>query len=330
MPIEPDILNPPAAVVAERDAVQAAVATRVPPKKIGQNLLVATWNLRAFGNLTKRYESQPGDSPKRNYRDIHSIAAVISHFDVVAVQEVRGNIRALRNLLKILGDDWGFLLTDVTKGPAGNNERLAFLFDSRRVKPSGLACELVVWISEAPDISEGMLDRQFARTPYACSFATVGGSTPTTFILVTLHVDWGDTAKERLPELRTIADWLANWAEREEDWNHNVIALGDFNIDGLDDDLYQAFTSTGLEPAPGLSNLPRTIFDKPAKQHHYDQIAWFTAKTKNRPLLTLTCSKADRFDFVPLLRGQQTLLSLSFRISDHYPLFVEFELPQPG
>jgi endonuclease/exonuclease/phosphatase family metal-dependent hydrolase len=330
VPPEPDILNPPAAVVAERDVVNTAVAAAVPAKKVGQNLLIATWNLRAFGNLTKRYESRPGDSPKRNFRDIHCIAAVISHFDVVAIQEVRGNIRALRNLLKVLGDEWGFLLTDVTKGPSGNDERLAFLFDSRRVKPSGLACELVVWISDAPNISEGMLNRQFARTPYACSFATVGGSTPTTFILVTLHVDWGDTTKDRLPELRTIADWLASWAEREEDWNHNVIALGDFNINGLDDDLYQAFTSTGLEPAPGLANLPRTIFDKASAPHYYDQIAWFTTKTKNRPLLTLTCAAADLFDFVPLVRGHETLNSLSFHISDHYPLFVEFELPQAG
>ena len=55
------------------------------------------------------------------------------------MQEVRGNLRALRYLLKLLGEDWGFILTDVTKGSQGNDERLAFLFDTGRVKPSGLA-----------------------------------------------------------------------------------------------------------------------------------------------------------------------------------------------
>jgi hypothetical protein len=40
---------------------------------------------------------------------------------------VRGNLRALRYLVKVLGDDWAFILTDVTQGPGGNNERLAFL-----------------------------------------------------------------------------------------------------------------------------------------------------------------------------------------------------------
>lgn len=327
MPQTPDILDPPANVVAEVNTLRAAVEQVVPAKRPDRNLLIGTWNLRAFGDLNKDWQSAANATPKRNLRDLHAIAAVVSHFDVVAVQEVRGNIRALRYLLKVLGDDWGFLLTDVTKGPAGNNERLAFLFDSRRVKPSGLACELVVWIADSPQISERMLDRQFARTPYACSFVTTGVAA-TTFILVTLHVDWGKAAADRVPELKEIAQWLADWAEQEDDWRHNLIALGDFNIEGADDDLYKAFTSTGLQPPPGLADVPRTIFDKPKKRHHYDQIAWFTNGTKNRPILTLTCSAASYFDFVPELRGNETLTTLSWHISDHYPLFVEFQLPQ--
>jgi endonuclease/exonuclease/phosphatase family metal-dependent hydrolase len=327
LPPEPEITNPPTSVRTEIAALADKVDEMIPAKADG-NLLIGTWNLRAFGGLTKSWETGDDDQPKRNFRDVRCIAEIVSRFDVVAVQEVRGDLRALRHLLKALGDDWAFLLTDVTKGPAGNNERLAFLFDTRRVKPSGLACELVVWIaSDSPQITEGTLDRQFARTPYACSFATLGAE-PTTFILVTLHVDWGKQAAERVPELKAIADWLADWAEREEEWNHNVIALGDFNIDGIDDDLYKAFTSTGLEPPPGLANLPRTIFDKPQASHHYDQIAWFNTPSQGRPILTLTCSAASSFDFVPQLRGDMTLNTLSWHISDHYPLFVEFELPQ--
>jgi endonuclease/exonuclease/phosphatase family metal-dependent hydrolase len=324
---EPDITKPPAGFVRELERLADEVDKVVPAKKVGKNLLIGTWNLRAFGGLTKRWAAEAKDSPKRNFRDVRLIAEIASHFDVIALQEVRGNIRALRHLMKVLGEDWAFLLTDVTKGPAGNDERLAFAYDRRRVKPSGLACELVVWLeTEAPGIREGALDRQFARTPYACSFQTLGGRS-TTFILVTLHVDWGDTAADRIPELKAIAEWLAGWAEQEEEWNHNVIALGDFNIDGLDTALYQAFTSTGLEPAPGLATLPRTIFDREGAHHHYDQIAWFN-DAKKGPVLTLTCSKADRFDFVPNLRGDQTLQGLSWHMSDHYPLFVEFDLPQ--
>ncbi|MEK6274346.1 MAG: endonuclease/exonuclease/phosphatase family protein [Actinomycetota bacterium] len=325
MPPEPEITNPPAAVRAEVTKLAKAIDKVVPPKKADRNLLIGTWNLRAFGGLTKRWESRPEDSPKRNLRDVLLIAEVVSRFDVVALQETRGDLRALRNLLRALGSDWAFLLTDVTKGPAGNNERLAFLYDTRRVKPSGLACELVVWIAEAPQISEAALDRQFARTPYACSFATLGAK-PTTFILVTLHVDWANKAAERIPELKAIAQWLAEWAEDEEEWKHNLIALGDFNIEG--DDLFKAFTSTGLSPPAGLANVPRTIFDDPGADHHYDQIAWFDNLTKKVPVLTLACTGANNFNFVPALRGSQTLNTLSWHISDHYPLFVEFGLPQ--
>jgi hypothetical protein len=67
------------------------------------------------------------------------------HYRRLESARLRGNLGALRHLLKVLGDDWGFILTDVTLGPAGNDERQAFLFDTRRVKLSGLACELVVW-----------------------------------------------------------------------------------------------------------------------------------------------------------------------------------------
>jgi hypothetical protein len=209
---EPDILDPPADVVVKIDTLRSAVDQVVPAKRRDRNLIIGTWNVRAFGDLTKAWRSSKDAKPKRNFHDVHAIAAVISHFDVVAVQEVRGNIRGLRYLLKVLGGDWGFLLTDVTTSPAGNDERLAFLFDSRRVKPSGLACELVVWISKSPRISEEMLGRQFARTPYACSFVTTGAPA-TTFILATLHVNWGKTAVDRIPELTEIASWLANWAE---------------------------------------------------------------------------------------------------------------------
>jgi endonuclease/exonuclease/phosphatase family metal-dependent hydrolase len=230
-----------------------------------------------FSDLTKAWTTADGGSPKRNFADVHAIAAMIGRFDVVAVQEVRGNLRALRYLLKVLGEEWAFILTDVSAGSSGNDERLAFLFDTGRVKPSGLACELV------PEVTSAVLNHQFARTPYAVSFLGSGQ----TFTLVTLHVNYGTKPADRAPELTAIAKWLAGWAEQEFGWDHNLIALGDFNIDRAGDPLFDAFTSTGLTPAPPLASLPRTIFDNTATPHFYDQIAWFTQGQKNRPALTL-------------------------------------------
>jgi endonuclease/exonuclease/phosphatase family metal-dependent hydrolase len=323
VPAEADILAPPQRVITKVERWNAFLDASVPPKDDGTNLLIATWNLRAFSDLTKAWTTPEGASPKRNFTDIHLIASVIRRFDVVAVQEVRGNLRSLRYLLKVLGEEWAFILTDVTRGKAGNSERLAFLFDTRRVKPSGLACELVVPIEEDAGVPEADLERQFARTPYAVSFLSQGQ----TFTLVTLHVLFGDRAADRVPELRAIAQWLAGWAEQEFGWDHNLIALGDFNIDRAGDPLFEAFTSTGLVPAPPLAGLPRTIFDDPGAEHFYDQIAWFTKGQKHRPVLTLEALSGGHIDFVPELRGERTLNELSWHISDHYPLWMEFAVP---
>ena len=146
---------------------------------------------------------------------------------MVAVQEVRDNLKALRHMLRLLGPNWGLSLTDVTKGDPGNGERMAFLFDARRVQLSGLARELVVPQEQLDRIDPDALERQFARTPYAVSFRSNGK----TFILVTLHVLYGERAEERVPELKAIAEWLAEWARDVNGWDHNLIALGDFNID---------------------------------------------------------------------------------------------------
>jgi len=111
------------------------------------------------------------------------------------------------------------------------------------------------------------------------------------------------------------------------EWGHNLIALGDFNIDRAGDPLYEAFTSAGLAAPPGLNAVPRTIFGEPQAQQFYDQIAWFNAGGKG-PVLSLSCSGAGSFDFVPVLRDTQSLVQLSWRISDHYPLWVEFAVPR--
>ena len=207
----PEITDaPPAEVQADLHSLKAALDSKIPAKQTGQNLLIATWNLRAFASLTRKWTASASDDPKRDLRGLRAICDIVARFDVVAIQEVKGDLRALRDLLRYLGDKWAFLMTDVTAGNAGNDERIAFVFDLRRVKPSGLACELVVppeWLKE---IGEDALKRQFARTPYAVSF--VAGLT--TFILVTAHIDYGEKAAKRIPELKAIARWMSAWASQ--------------------------------------------------------------------------------------------------------------------
>ncbi len=320
----PDIRdNPPAYVQAELNALSAALDQDVPAKSPSQNLLIATWNIRSFSSLTRKWTATSNDNPKRDLRGLRAICEIVSRFDVVAIQEVMGNLRALRDMMGFLGNDWSFLMTDVTYGTAGNNERMAFVFDRTRVQPSGLAGELVVPPEYQDEIGEEW--SQFARTPYAVSFRAGDD----TFILTTFHIDYGQSAAERVPELQAVAYWLAEWAERTNRWHHNLIALGDFNIDRIDDELWQAFVSTGLTVPNELVWIPRTIFadpDEPTLDKYYDQIAWFVTGTRRR--LDLAYRGAGSFDFMPHLYTEANLSdrSVSYRISDHYPLWVEFGL----
>ena len=317
MPVDPDA--PPQVVQADLLTLRGELDDAIPAKELDRNLLIGTWNIRAFGGLTEKWASGPGDTPKRDLHALRCIADIVARFDVVALQEVKGNIKALRHMMKLLGPDWGMILTDVNRGRLGNDERMAFVFDLRRVRPSGLAGELVVpeeWTEEIADVA---LTRQFARSPYAVSFI----SAKRTFILVTLHVIFGQDRTERVKELRAIARWMADWAGEISTWGHNLIVLGDFNIDRHGDPSYEAFTSTGLCPPPELFDVPRTIFATDDKAKFYDQIAWFSKD--GVPQLALRYNKrAGYFDFVDVVMKGRTKTDLSWRISDHFPLWTEF------
>jgi len=308
----------PKAVAREVADLGTAVKAALPPKKLDRNLVIGTWNIRAFGDDS--WGGGDAKGPKRDLRSVALITEIVSHFDVIAIQEVKGNLRGLRYMMHALGPHWSFILTDTTRGTAGNDERLAFVFDTRRVNLSGLACELVLSDEDIKMAGAGDLVHQFARTPYAVSFKS-GGQT---FILVTLHVMWGKVPGDRIPELRGIARWVANWAGEIQSWGQNLIALGDFNIDRNGDGAYQAFTSTGLQPAAALNDVPRTIFN--AAKGFYDQIAWFTG-ADGKPMLTLRpTGLAGGFDFVPHVYSELDRRAVSWRLSDHVPLWCEFDL----
>lgn len=312
--------QPPADIQLELNQLRATLTAEIPAKRLEQNLLIATWNIRAFGDITRKWVSGANDSPKRDLHATRCIAEIISHFDVIAVQEVRANIRGLRDMMRLLGNDWGLILTDVNRGDAGNGERMAFIFDTRRVQLSGLACELVVPQEQLQSIAPDALQRQFARTPYAVGFRS-GGST---FVLVTLHILFGSNARQRIPELKAIARWMSDWAKQISDYEQNLLALGDFNIEARGDVLAQTFLSEGLHiPAP-LEQVTRSIFDE---TKFYDHIAWFDG-AGGRPKLSMEFLNGGNFDFVgKVLTGRNlSKQQLSFMMSDHYPLWAEFSL----
>ncbi len=312
--------TPPIEVQNDLELLKADLNAKIPAKKLEQNLLIATWNIRAFGDLTEKWKSSTNDSPKRDLHAISVIAEILKRFDVIAVQEVKANLKALRHAMKLLGDNYSFILTDVNQGDVGNGERMAYIFDTRRVQLSGLACELVV-----PDewkTTNGFIGEQFVRSPYAVSFKSKGQ----TFILVTLHILYGNKSTDRVNELKGIAKWMANWAKDTYSFHQNLIVLGDFNIDARGDILNQTFISEGLQIPAQLSepSVTRSIFDE---TKFYDQIAWFSG-VNNTPQLSMEFISGGSYNFVGKAFSNRNLtkLNTSCMLSDHFPLWTEFKV----
>jgi hypothetical protein len=286
--------------------------SNIPGKLTDHNLLIGTWNIRALSKVYPEWEENP-DSPKRNLRALAYIAEVIRQFDVVAIQEVKRDTTGIRMLLdNFLGSHWGLIISDVSGGSGGNTERLAYIYDQRRVQPSGLAGEIVLPPTETGDPAD-----QFARTPYIVGFKSGDES----FSLLTAHIKYGQIPEDRLPELKALAKYIAveirNRAKTMEAEETNLIVLGDFNIDERGDNpLFQSFISTGLWVPPQLWSL-RSAFGKTPK--YYDNIAWFMGDLR----LNFN-NRAGVIDFSGAIYQDLTLSSMSFRMSDHFPLWVEF------
>jgi endonuclease/exonuclease/phosphatase family metal-dependent hydrolase len=240
---------------------------------------------------------------------------VVRRFDVMAIQEVKRDTSGIRMLVKdFLGKNWGVILSDVSAGAKGVSERLAYVYDRRRVSPSGLAGEIVLPPTEAGDPAE-----QFDRTPYIVGFESASDS----FSLLTAHIRYGDRPAERLPELKALADYVAkeirDRSRIKGAEETNLIVLGDFNIDRRSNDpLFDAFVSTGLFVPEELCGVKTTYNTKPK---HYDQIAWFRGD-----LNLLSEKRAGVVDFTRAVFKELTLQQMTYRISDHFPLWVEFIL----
>lgn len=308
---------------------EAIKAEGIPNRTVDETLLLGTWNIREFDS------AKYGD---RCAECFYYIAEIINHFDLVAVQEVREDLRALDRLQDILGGWWKYIVTDVTEGSAGNRERMAYLFDSRKVTFGGLAGEIVL-----PD-KKGERVLQFARTPFICGFK----SGWTKFNLCTVHIYYGTAKRDdprRIQEIRELAKFLAKRAKMppaqppasgevaaRTPEPENLVLLGDFNIFDPEDETMKALLKEGFTIPPELQSVPGSN----AKQDkHYDQIAFMT-----RPNRFGTTGKAGVFNFYgSVFRDEDTesyrqLMGAAkryndwrtYQMSDHLVMWVELRI----
>lgn len=243
--------------------LKEALTNQIPPRQVDDMLLLATWNIREFDS--SRCGFRTGES-------LYYIAEIASRFDLIAIQEIREDISYLEKLKNVMGDHWEYIVTDVTEGRPGNGERMAFLFDSRKVRFGGLAGEIVVPAKRIQG-KEYNPAEQLARTPFIAGFSSGWFK----FMLCTVHIYYGTSRAvnpKRLKEIQILSRMLKERATAKAPWARNLILLGDFNIFRPADVTFQAITDQGFYIPEELTALPTNV----SRNKHYDQIAFLTSQ----------------------------------------------------
>ncbi len=193
-----------------KNGLDASVA----PRRADENLIVASWNIKEFGHTTQRL-------PEAYFY----IAEILARFDLIAVQEVKSGLDDLRIILRLLGDNWGYLVNDITEGASGNSERSCYIFNRGRVQLAGLAGEIVLW----DELTKNSTLKQLKRTPYITGF-TAGWKT---FALLNVHLHPGQRTADialRREEVTLLLAALATKRAKNRLWNEDIIIVGDFNF----------------------------------------------------------------------------------------------------
>jgi len=281
------------------------------PAKTGQNVLIASWNLANFG-LQKRQKAH-----------LQLMADIIGRFDVVALQEIADDLTHLDEVLGFLGGGWRAIYTDI----AGNAERAAYVFDSARVTPSGLAAELAMRGYELPVIEvEGLAADVaksnaggFNRNPFMVGF--VAGTF--LFTLVNVHLYWSNMGL-RVFETDALGKWAKSRVNKSFPPSGDIILIGDFNMPHVKkgDPLFDVATKHGVEFPKHTTDLVGTNL---AGDNDYDQVAFFPGKTKS-DFNKLGVLDFDGALFADLFQKneEQFFEYMRYYISDHRVLWAEF------
>ena len=144
------------------------------------------------------------------------------------------------------------------------------------------------------------------------------------FVLIMAHIRWGKKTRDREKPLKLLAEWVHARRNNKFTTDEDIILLGDFNIPKLNNYLFKAITSKGLnipEPLRGLehgSNLK--------KNKKYDQILHYPVY-ENKLI-----KKAGILDFytggeagIKKLFPNEDLTKdkFTYQLSDHLPLWAQ-------
>jgi hypothetical protein len=310
--VSPDIAQ---GLLALKTRIDAA---KIPSSKLDETINIAVWNIREFGK-----------SP-RTLPAIHYIAEILGQFDLVALVELRNNLKDLGRVLPILGPSWDVVYSDWIADDGGNAERTAFLFDKRAVTFNGLAAEV-----DAPRVKSGtefLATQSFWRAPYMCSFRSGNFD----FIAIATHARWGTGTEGRRAELQMLADWIDTRFSDKDVEDTDLLVMGDFNVPRMGDSLFKALTSRGLMVPDALVNLKagdQAIGGSNLSEDaRFDQILHMPTMKKRFAnvggTLDFYISDAKIKELFPT--QNYTRDKFSSQLSDHFPVWVQVKTDIDG
>lgn len=311
-------------------ALRKTLHESIPARTREDKLLLATFNIREFDSNNKK-------NGPRTIESIYYLAEIIAAFDIIALQEINQDLTGLKKVIRILGADYNYFLTDITEGRAGNGERMAFVYDQKKVLFRNIAGEIVLPGTTAKPVP------QFARTPYLVAFQAGWFR----FNLCTVHIyygkDSGEQFEQRITEIENLSMFFKKRAQTEDE---NFILLGDFNIPDDEDRTMKALLKGGFKIPEALvkrtgSNLKKDKF--------YDQIVY--KEGRNRVKFSGRAGVFDLYesvykdedkqqyyeDFCNTMKANKKPFSQeifdkkfkewkTYQMSDHLPLWVEFDI----
>lgn len=272
---------------------EAPEAVQNDPASLSTTLAVANFNIQVFGV-----------SKAKKLEVMEALGSVISHFDVVAVQEIRDKsgkaIQALEEQVDALGRDYETVLGP-RLGRTSSKEQYAYLYRTD-----------VLEFIEAYTFDDSREDT-FHREPFIAQFKARESNF--SFVLITLHTDPDDATTEINALPQVVTDARAHFPEEAR-----FVILGDLNADCAyydEDELSSPLRGEGFRwlITNGMdTNLARSACA-------YDRII-ITEETA--PYFTGT-SGVFPFDEILGLSAKEAKA-----VSDHYPVYGVFTTTPAG
>ena len=244
------------------------------PQQRPDNMLLASWNLCNLGDPAQL----------RNVNDLLIMAEILRPFDLIAIQEVKDDHNQFRGLVRLLGNEFDYMMTD----KAGNDERLAFIYNTSRLTRMQLAGELVLSGFERSSPKVTIKNKKykmkftgFNRNPYLAAFR----SHQFVFTLANVHILYGSGTpglRRRIGEVFALAEWAHERVTEKYDrtFDHDIILVGDFNIPKLkkSDPVGKQLTRFGMQSTMYGSFVGTNL----SGRDQFDQITFHPQYTQNK------------------------------------------------